>query len=51
MKMRVTKRPFVFRFKNKKQITNFMCLNHSFPKIKIKMRSKIEVTVNNFFRS
>ena len=33
---------FAFQFKNEKQKTNFMCLNHSFSKIKVKMKSKIE---------
>ena len=46
--MRVPKRPFVFRFKNEKQKTSLIYLNHSLSKIKMEMKSKIEVTVNNF---
>ena len=48
--MRVLKRPLVFRFKNDKLKTNFMYLHHSFPKIEMKMKDEIEVSVN-FFRS
>ena len=40
--MRVPKRPIVFRFKNEKRKRNFMSLNHSFSKIKMKMKNKIE---------
>ena len=43
--MRVPKRPFVFRFKNEKQKASLMYLNHSLSKIKMEMKSKIEVTV------
>ena len=46
--MRVPKRPFVFRFKNEKEKTSLTYLNHSLSKIKMEMKSKIEVTVNNF---
>ena len=46
--MRVPKRPFVFRFKNEKEKTSLIYLNHSLSKIKMEMKSKIEVTVNNF---
>ena len=46
--MRVPKRPSVFRFKNEKEKTSLIYLNHSLSKIKMEMKSKIEVTVNNF---
>ena len=49
--MRVPRQPFVFRFKNEKRKTSFMYLNHSLSKIKMEVKSKIEVTVNNCFRS
>ena len=48
--MRVPKRPFVFQFKNDKRKANFMYLNHSFPKIEMKMKNKIDITAN-FLRS
>ena len=41
------KRPLAFRFKNEKRKTSLMYLNHSLSKIKMEMKSKIEVTVNN----
>ena len=40
--MRVPKRPIVFQFKNQKRKTNFKCPNHSFSKIKMKMKNKID---------
>ena len=40
--MRVPKRSIVFQFKNENRKTNFMCLNHSFSKMKMKMKNKIE---------
>ena len=50
--MHVPKRTFVFQFKSKERKTNFMYLStHSFSKIKMKMKNKIEVIVNNIFRS
>ena len=45
--MHVPKRLFVFQFKNEKLKMSFMYLNHSFYKIKMEMKSKIEVTVIN----
>ena len=46
--MAVPKRPFVSRFKNEKRKTSLMYLNHSLSKIKMEMKTKTEVTVNNF---
>ena len=46
---RISKRPFIFQFKNKKRKTNFMSLkDHSFSKMKIKTKNKIKVTANIF---
>ena len=45
--MHVPKQPFVFQFKIKKPKTNFMYLNgHSFSKIKMKKKNRIEDTFN-----
>ena len=45
--MRVPKRPFVFRFKNEKRKASLMYLNHSLSRLKMEIKSRIEVTVNN----
>ena len=47
--MCVAKWPFIFQVKNEKRKANFIYLNHSFSKVKTKMKNEIEVKVSKFF--